>query len=61
MILYIESWYHTGQSRGGGHSPQILVGMEVKNGGLWSELECENAGLRNELVRESGGSPEITL
>ena len=43
---------------GGGHSPQILVGMchgKVKNGGLRSELERENAGLRSELAHESGG------
>ena len=46
---------------GGGYSPQIVVGMcrsKVKNGGLRSELERKNAGLRSELgelERENAG------
>ena len=43
-----------GGGGGGAHSSHILVRMccgKVKNGGLWSELERENGGLRNGLCK----------
>ena len=63
MILTAILSSSGGGGGGGGDSPQILVGMcrgKVKNGGLRSELERENAELRSELERESG-SPELTV
>ena len=58
-----DKWQRPGGGGGWGHSPQILVGMcrgNVKNWGLRSKLERENARLRSELELWKWGLRKLT-